>query len=411
MGAGHDHGQGPPVSRRTVRAAAVVLGLAAAATVAAMIWLWPGERPETERPADVAWAYGEVVAVDTDPCPETPDDAPPGARPGPSGCGTATIAITEGPGTGTEVEAALPAGAGAPTVDVGDALVLRHLPDDATYLISDHQRGTRLWILGAAFALAVIAFGRWRGLSALAGLAVTFGVLLLFVVPAILDGKPPLPVAITGAAAIMLVVLYLTHGVSMTTTIAVAGTLVSLVLTGLLAALATGAAHLTGIADESSNHVSLTYGFDMRGLLLASILIGTLGVLDDVTVTQSVTVGELARANPGYGPRRLYTAATRVGRAHIASVINTIILAYAGASLPVLLLVAAADRPLGEVLTGQAVAQELVRSAVGTIGLIAAVPITTALAALVARRRTETDGTPARPKEPKGEWLGMYGEP
>src|SRR4029453_16309272 len=141
----------------------------------------------------------------------------------------------------------------------------------------------------------------------------------------------------------------------------------------------------SGVADETSNYLTITQGeVNMRGLLLAGIVIGSLGVLDDVTVTQSATVTELAVANPAYGFRRLYGAATRIGRAHIASVINTIVLAYAGASLPLMLLFAAGTTPAGELLTRELIAQELARSAVGTIGLITAVPITTALAAFAA---------------------------
>jgi len=246
--------------------------------------------------------------------------------------------------------------------------------------------------------VAVIAFGRWRGLGALAGLALTFAVLLFFIVPAILDGRSPVLVAIVGAAAIMLTVLYLTHGFNLTTTVAVAGTLISLTITAALSALVTAATRLTGVADETSGYLNITQGdVNMRGLLLAGIVIGSLGVLDDVTVTQSATVTELAVANPAYGFRRLYRAATRVGRAHIASVINTIVLAYAGASLPLMLLFAAGSTPVDQLLTGELIAQEFVRAAVGTIGLIAAVPITTALASfLVAGHSEQAPTAPAR---------------
>jgi uncharacterized membrane protein len=154
-----------------------------------------------------------------------------------------------------------------------------------------------------------------------------------------------------------------------------------------VAAGATAAARLTGISGEDTTYLNITYQqVNMRGLLLAGILIGALGVLDDVAVTQAATVAELAHANPTLTGRQLYRAAGRIGRAHIASVINTIILAYAGASLPLLLLLSAGDRPLGEVLTNPNLAEEIVRSAVGTIGLIAAVPITTALAVLATTR-------------------------
>ena len=148
------------------------------------------------------------------------------------------------------------------------------------------------------------------------------------------------------------------------------------------------ALHLTGITDDMSTSLGLTHGVNMQGLLLAGIVIGSLGVLDDVTVTQSATVTELARANPTYGFSQLYRAANRVGRSHIASVINTIILAYAGSSLPLLILIVANNDSLGGVVTDQIVAQEIVRSAVATLGLIAAVPMTTALAAISASRTT-----------------------
>ncbi|HET8681157.1 MAG TPA: YibE/F family protein, partial [Micromonosporaceae bacterium] len=219
-----------------------------------------------------------------------------------------------------------------------------------------------------------------------AGLAVTFSVLLLFIVPAILNGQAPLLVAIVGSAVIMLSVLFLTHGFNLTTAIAVLGTLASLTVTGVLSAVSTWATRLTGVASEEASFLNVAFqDVNMQGLLLAGILIGSLGVLDDVCVTQAATVTELARANPDLTYGQTYQAATRIGRAHIASVINTIILAYAGASLPLLILLAAGDQPVGELLTSQFLAEEIVRSAVGTIGLITAVPITTALAALAAR--------------------------
>ncbi|MGI5148291.1 YibE/F family protein [Plantactinospora sp. CA-294935] len=392
---------GRPTSRAARRLSLALLIPAAVLTLVSMVLLWPRDTP-APGPADgPIRVLGTVVAVTSAPCAAPPagEELPTGA---PTDCGTVTVDLTEGVGAGQRVSTDVPSGPGAIRVGAGDEVVLLYLEEspERQYSIIDHQRSTQLWLLGAVFALAVLAFGRWRGLSALAGLGVTFAVLLMFIVPAILDGRSPLLVAIVGAAAIMLTVLYLTHGFSMTTTIAVAGTLASLTITAALSAIATAAAHLSGIADETSNYLSITQGeVNMRGLLLAGIVIGSLGVLDDVTVTQSATVSELALANPGYGFRRLYSAATRIGRAHIASVINTIVLAYAGASLPLMLLFAAdTATPVGELLTSPLIAQELVRSAVGTIGLITAVPITTALAALLAARRgIEPEAGPVPP--------------
>jgi uncharacterized membrane protein len=256
-----------------------------------------------------------------------------------------------------------------------------------TYAYVDHQRSTPMaWLVGIAL-VAIIAFGRWRGLTSIAGLAISFAVLVLFVIPAILGGSPPLLVAVVGAAAIMFAALYLTHGITVHTSIAVAGTLASLALTGVLGAAFTSSMHLTGIGGEDTSYLSSTQaGIDLRGLLLAGIVIGALGVLDDVTVTQAVTVAELA-AGRDLTRRQLYRSATKVGRAHVASAVNTIVLAYAGTSLPLLLLVAVSPQPMSEMLTSEFLAQEILRAAVGTIGLVASVPITTALAALVADLR------------------------
>ncbi|HEY0487292.1 MAG TPA: YibE/F family protein [Mycobacteriales bacterium] len=383
---GHNHGHHHPELVTTpgaVRWATAVLVVTALVTLVAVVWLWPGSPPRPAgAPPAVPQVTGDVVRVDSWACP------PGGAPQAMPGC-RVHVRLTGGPDKGTEIVVDVPAGPGAPRVAAGDAVVLAYQADAAggkPYQITDHARSTQLWVLAAAFVLAVLAFGRWRGLTALLGLGLTFVALLFFVVPAILSGESPLLVAIVGSAAIMMSVLYLGNGVTMETSMAVLGTLASLTLTGLLAAAFTALAHLTGIASEESSLISVTHpGVDMQGLLLAGILIGALGVLDDVTVTQAATVTELAAANPTYTARQLYRSATRIGRAHIGSVINTIILAYAGASLPLLILLISGNTPAGQVLTDQLMAQELVRSGVGTIGLIAAVPITTALAAATVR--------------------------
>jgi uncharacterized membrane protein len=400
---GHRAERPASTSPATGRLVLALLLPAAVLTLVAMVLLWPHDPPQPDSAGVPARARGQVVAVQPAACPTMPEaEAPP---PGvPSRCGTATVRISDGADAGRQVSTEIPSGPGAIQVTPGDDVVLILLDGGVEggrqYSIIDHQRSTALWLVVAAFALAVIAFGRWRGFTALLGLAVTFAVLLLFIVPTILDGRSPVLVAIVGAAAIMLTVLYLTHGFSLTTTIAVAGTLASLTITAVLSAIATAVAHLSGIADERSAYLNITQGdVNMQGLLLAGIVIGSLGVLDDVTVTQSATVTELARANPAFGFRQLYAAATRVGRAHIASVINTIVLAYAGASLPLMLLFAVGNTPIGQLLTGQLIAEEIVRSVVGTIGLITAVPITTALAAFLAVRQSPTAAAPSLPRQ------------
>jgi uncharacterized membrane protein len=391
------------MSRGAVWFAVSVLVCTAALTVIAMIWLWPHgnqhtTQSSTQEPVQVS---GQVLAVKRVPCPQASGSTgqPTGAATFNQACGAVAVRLTNGSAKGQTVTTNMPSGPGAPQVNAGDRITLSYTAgaaDGLAYQIIDHQRGRQIWFLILAFALAVIAFGRWRGLAALAGLAVTFAVLLLFIVPAILDGREPLLVAIVGSAAIMLSVLYLTHGFTVTTSVAVLGTLTSLILTGVMSALATAGTYLTGIGDEEAGFLSvINQNVDMRGLLLAGILIGSLGVLDDVTVTQAVTVSELASANRGMSPLLLYRAGARIGRAHITSVVNTIILAYAGASLPVLLLLAAGNEPINQAITTQLLAQEIVRSVVGTLGLIAAVPITTGLAALAARHMPDSQGEPA----------------
>ena len=395
-------GQDPVTTSPKVLGSVAVLLCAVALGV---VWLWPNDSPTPSGAEDAVQVNGVVTNVVEQPCP--PTDQPPDTHtptPTDTACGTATVRLTSGAARQTTITVPLPAGAGAPQVSTGDNVALAYSGGNTAgsqYAIIDHQRGTQLWVLFIAFVLAVVAFGRWRGLSALLGLAFTFTVILGFVIPAILDGKPPLAVAIVGCSAIVLVVLYLTHGIGRSTTVALAGTLASLLLTGLLSLLAVSPMKLSGAGDESSFLLGQSHGVDLRGLLLAGILIGSLGVLDDVTVTQAATVGRARAANPNFGPRQLYSAATRVGRAHIASVINTIVLAYAGASLPLLVLIVALDDPVGQILSDQLVATELVRSAVGTIGLIAAVPITTAAAAVLAVRHGAA-GTANRPDPTTG---------
>ncbi|MDX6740363.1 YibE/F family protein [Actinocorallia sp. A-T 12471] len=398
MGAGHHHGPAGSEPHGSVRWALALIVPLALATLAGLVWLWPSDSPsDAPSTGTLSRHKATVVEVVLGACAK-PADAPIdlGGEPvveaepvDPRRCGTATLQLTSGPQDGQYASVNLPTGPGSHVYEAGDDVLVIETPGVEgvdRFQLSDHDRSDALWTVAAAFVLAVVAFGRWRGLAALAGLAITFTLLVLFLIPAILAGSPPLLVAIVCAAAVILAVLYLTHGFSPTTTLAVLGTLAALALTGILATAAIGLAHLNGITDESSFYLDYNYAINTQGLLLASIIIGSLGVLDDVTVTQAATVRELAAANPSYGFGDLYRAGARVGRAHIASVINTIVLAYAGASLPLLLLFRIGEQSVGEVLTNPVVAQEIVRSAAGTLGLIAAVPLTTALAAFTASR-------------------------
>jgi uncharacterized membrane protein len=279
------------------------------------------------------------------------------------------------------------------TVQTGDDIIVGSNPDQQAvpgqpappkFFFLDFDRRLPLLWLSISFSVVVIALSRWRGLAALAGLAISILVLIKFVLPAILEGSDPLAVAIVGGAVIMFLALYLAHGFNAATTTAVLGTLAALLLTGLLSLLFVNISYFTGAGSEEAAFLQISQSqVNLQGLLLASIIIGTLGVLDDVTVTQASAVWELQKANPEYGMRHLYKGAIRIGRDHIASTVNTLVLAYAGASLPLLILFSVSNRGLTQVLNTEHVAEEIVRTFVGSIGLVASVPITTGLAALV----------------------------
>jgi hypothetical protein len=237
----------------------------------------------------------------------------------------------------------------------------------------------------------------------LIGLACSFAVIVGFVVPAILRGQSPVPVALVGAMAIMLASLYLSHGVGRKTTAAVVGTALALALTGALTAGFVELTALTGLASEDALNANFQVGgISLQGLLLAGIILGGLGVLDDVTVSQASLVFELRRADPAAGFAELTRGALAVGRDHVAASVNTLFLAYAGASLPLLVLFVSGGDPLGTVVTAEAVAVEVVRTLCGSVGLIAAVPLTTVLAANLALEE------PAAGREGPGDRRGGH---
>ncbi|MEQ8719162.1 MAG: YibE/F family protein [Acidimicrobiales bacterium] len=278
----------------------------------------------------------------------------------------------------------------APRFEVGDDVYLSTQPgvtdERFRYSFIDFDRESELGWLVVLFAVAIIALGGLQGVRALVSLGLSFLALAWFTLPAILDGASPVTVALIGSGVVAVVALITTHGLNHLSAVALLGSFAALGLTGGLAWLFVRVTNLSGIADENVRFLLVGRdAIDPRGLLLAGIVIGALGVLDDVTVTQAAAVSEIHRANPGYGARRLYSAALRVGRSHIASTTNTLVLAYAGASLPLLLLFTETELSIGQVASSELIAVEIVRTAVGTIGLVASVPVTTALAVWVVR--------------------------
>lgn len=370
---------------RLVTALMALLAAVAVATLAGMVALWPGDA-SVSSPAGASGRdlrTGEVVAVDARGCRAA-------ARPD---CRRVSVRLTSGPEAGQVVGMDV----SGVEVEVGDGVkvVDNRLPPGASiggvaadrYAFSDFQRGAPLLWLTVAFVTVVLLAGRWRGLRALAGLAISLAIVVAFVVPAILDGRGPVAVATFGALAIMLTTIPLAHGLGPKTLAACLGTAAALAITLVLAIVFVELAHITGFSSEEATFLRASSDeLSLRGLLLAGVVIAALGVLDDLTVSQASTVMALRRADPTVGTRELFRRAIAVGQDHVSATVNTLVLAYAGASLPVLLVFSVADTGFTEALTSEAVAAEIVATLVGSVGLIAAVPITTGLAALVATR-------------------------
>ena len=356
----------------------------AVATAAGLAILWPGD-PEAQIGAGIAveTEEAEVVEVEETLCPGF----------GRQRCQLATARLESGRDAGRRVQLQLGATGGLePDLDPGDDIRVARAPEPPPgapsagtgYSLVDFQRGTPMLVLAVIFAAAVLLLARLRGALSLVGLGFSLAVVLVFVVPAILDGESPLAVAVVGSLAVALVTIPLAHGRGPKSLAAVLGTGASLLLTALLAFVFTGAAHLSGFSSEEAVFLQVS-GADLslEGLLLAGMVIAALGVLDDVTVSQASTVLALRGAAPELGFRELFARALRVGRDHVSATVNTLVLAYVGASLPVLLIFSSADIGLGEALNLEVIAKEVVATLVGSIGLIAAVPVTTALAALL----------------------------
>ncbi len=311
-----------------------------------------------------------------------------------AGCQEVEVEITSGPDAGSVgVFVIRDTDFGVPRMQGGEHVVLLDVetsPPPYRYAFADFQRSMPMWWLVALFVLAVVVVGRWQGLRALAGLAASGLILIAFIVPSLVRDESAVLVALVGTVAIAYVALYLAHGVNTATTVALAGTLLSLVLIVGLALITAAVTELSGLANEDAQVLRVTTdALDLRGLLVAGIVVGALGVLDDVTVTQVSTVAALRRANPRMGRGRLYREALTVGRDHVASTVNTLVLAYAGAALPLVLLFSQGSKPIGRILTSEIVAVEIVRMLVGSIGLVLSVPITTALAAAVLTGREQ----------------------
>lgn len=411
----HSHGTAAGPSPVDPLPARIVVGLLVAigvAVVAGAILLWPS-RQQVDIPMPFQNATGGAVNTQaghvlssglgncgSPSASQVLTTAPQPAPPGAGQCILTVVAIDSGPNAGANTLLESSPGPGQPKFAAGDRIRLVRQVDDhgaTSYAFYDFERGWPLAGLAIAFAVVIVAVARWRGLLALVGIVVAFLVLVVFLLPALRDGAPPVPVALVASAAILYAVIYLAHGVSLRTSAALLGTLASLLLAAGLSWAAIELAHLTGLSDEQNATVSAYLGnVSIGGLLLAGFIIGSLGVLNDVTVTQASMVFELAHLGADKTRRAVFGSALRVGRDHIASTVYTLVLAYAGSSLPLLLLFSVANRSLGDVLTSESVAIEIARSAVGGIALALSVPLTTAIAAVLAKP-SEIGSVPTNP--------------
>ncbi len=376
-----------------------IAGALALATVIGLVSLWPRGESGFQSLGTVSRVYeAEVLGTTSGPCANTTEaDGVP--------CEQVRFRLNQGPHEGQVRELEFPESETTPDFDDGEKVVLGYDPraePGFRYQFSDRQRRPVLLALALVFAIAVILLGRWRGVTALMGLGASVVLLLVFVLPALVHGTDPVLVAIVGSSAIAFVALYLAHGFRTMTTVALLGTLGALALTTALAALFTDLASFSGLASEEA--ILLRVGdesIDLAGLVLAGMVIGALGALDDVTVTQASAVWQLHATDPSLSRLELFRRGLRIGRDHIASTVNTLALAYAGAALPLLILLVLSEQSLGTVANSEVVAIEIVSTLVGSIGLVAAVPITTWLAAASAVERptdpTSEAGPPARP--------------
>jgi uncharacterized membrane protein len=379
----------PAPRRLTASIVSILLGLA----VLAGLWLLPDLTPRDIAPEIGQETLHARIVEDL--------------GPDPAGLPGFVVEVLSGPSVGERLDAVVQAvGPGLPGADdrepyrVGDEVVVIRFTGAAGggTVISEPWRVPLLAAIAAAFAAVVLVVGGLRGARSLVALAFTLTVIVKLVVPLLLRGVDPVLLAVAGGSGVAVVSLLLTEGFSRVASAALLGTAGALALTAGLAAAFTSLATFSALqgSEEIAFLVPLVgERIDLAGLLLAATVFGALGVLDDVTITQAAAVEQLHRANPVAGRRRVIGRAMRIGRAHIAATVNTLMLAYLGAGLPLLLLFALSGQEPMTVLNGEVVAVEIIRALVGSIGIVAAVPLTTVLAALlvVPRRPPENART------------------
>ena len=371
----------PDPQRRVARPLRLLVLPAISGALLLLVLLLPDLGPPVTEQQVLTAYHGRILAL-LDP-----------HRPDPTGTGggflpDSRVVLLEGPQAGQEVEAYLQGPGGQQDTTgyrVGDDVVVTFTQTGAgspTFVaVQDRWRLPQLGWLALAFGIAVVIAGGWRGLRALLALALTIAIVIKILVPLLIQGVPPVPVAVVLATAITILTIGLTEGFTRTSVAAILGTAGALAFTALLAAATIAASGFSNAVGQDLVFLQTApgVGLDLQGLLLAAFMIGAIGVIDDVTVTQAAAVEELV-THAGLHGRQLYASAFNVGRSHIAATVNTLFLAYLGASLPLIVLFAVSQQPTGLILNGELVAIEIVRTLVGSLGIVVAVPFTTLIA-------------------------------
>lgn len=362
----------PPAAKKVAKVLAAIVVPLALATLLGLIWLWP-----TNSPAGTVSATGEQVRIELGTI--TSFDA--GGDAGPE-------VMMRLDAEGIEVPLHVPPEIASAGMGEGDRVKAIFNPvgleAGAPYIFWDYERTVPLALLAGLYLLVVALVARGKGLAAVAGLGLSLAVVMFFMLPALLAGSSPLGVILVGSGAMMFASIYLAHGISVRTTTAVLGTAAGLIITIALAQVATSSANLSG-AWSADAGMLVSYGLRLDQILMCGMVLAGLGALNDVTITQVSTVWELRSANPQAPASTLFRQGMTVGRDHIASTVYTLAFAYVGTALPLLLAASLVDRSLLETLSAAQVAEEIVRTLVASIGLILAIPLTTAIAARLAR--------------------------
>lgn len=384
----HSHSHGDVQIEVGTKAKAWLIGflvLLAVLTVAGIIWLWPTSSEMREGIHHVPAAEGVIETSGRITRVEPTCEGQFDTSSGQVACVTYEITVLGGPDEGSTQRVEVTGPQSSAGLGAGDVVQVSRIDaaDSVFYAYRGIDRTPVFIALAVLFVIAVIAVARWKGLFALIGLVVAGAVLVRFIIPGILLGKPGVLVAIVGSTAIMFVVLYVAHGISIRTSTALAGTMLGLLVTAGLGSASVYLAKLTGFAEETEWDLqNLAPGLDFRQLLIAGLIIGGLGVLNDTTITQASAVFELRAAAPTMRRREIFSSGMRIGRDHIASTIYTIVFAYAGSALVVIMLVYFTSTSLLLTINQEMFASEIVRTLGSSIGLILSVPITTGIAAL-----------------------------